>query len=241
MNPATFVEAKKLFDATKTLATTVKSVEIVVAPPALFLRELAKGYRGTRVEFAAQNISTELKGSYTGDNSALQARDAGATHTIIGHAERRARGETDEEVRLKVNAAIESKLDTIVAIGESERDAQGEYVQIVRTQIATAFADVPASRFKNVTIAYEPVWAIGAQDAPRANEVHQMMLLVRKTVRDVFGDKALKAVRVVYGGAVNEENAQEILAIPDLDGVLVGRASLDPDRLKGILQAAENA
>ncbi|QSH39229.1 triose-phosphate isomerase [Candidatus Kaiserbacteria bacterium] len=241
MNPATFAEAKKLFDATKTLAASVKKVDIVVAPPVVFLRELAKGYRGTRVEFGAQNISTESEGSHTGETAAAQVRDAGATHVIIGHAERRALGETDEQVGKKVLTALENKMDAIIAVGESERDIHGEYVQVVRNQIVTALREIPAARFKNVTIAYEPIWAIGAPTAPDANEVHQMMLLVRKTVRDAFGDKALKAVRVVYGGAVNEDNAEGILRVPDLDGVLVGRASLDPARLKVIVQAAQSA
>lgn len=241
MNPASFKDAKQLFDATKTLATTVKDVDIIVAPPAIFLRELAKNYRGTRIEFSAQNISWETTGSHTGENSAAQARDAGATHVIIGHAERRVLGETDEQVRKKVNTALENKLDVIVAVGEGERDAHGEYVQAVRGQIMTALADVPSGKFKKVTIAYEPIWAIGAENAPDAHEVHQMMLLVRKTVRDVFGEKALKDIHVIYGGAVNEENANEILQVPDLDGVLVGRAGLDPVQLRIILKAAQNA
>lgn len=241
MNPATFSEAKKLFDATKTLAASVKNVEIVVVPPALFLRELSKGYRGARIEFGVQNISGELDGSHTGENSAIQARDSGATYAIIGHAERRALGETDEQIKTKVTAALESKLDPIIAVGESERDVNGEYVQMVRNQIASALTDVSPARFKNVIIAYEPIWAIGAKEAPGTNEVHQMMLLVRKTVRDMFGNKALKEIRVVYGGAVNEKNAQEILIIPDLDGVLIGRASLNPESLKNIFKAAQNA
>lgn len=241
MNPTTFVEAKRLFDATKVLATSVKKVDVVVAPPSIFLRELAKGYKGARVEFSAQNISTERSGSYTGEIAAAQVRDAGATHTIIGHAERRALGETDEQVGKKVLLALENKMDAIVAVGESERNEHGDYVQIVRNQIITALKDIPSARFKNITIAYEPIWAIGAPTAPSANEVHQMMLLVRRTIRDAFGDKALKAIRVVYGGAVNEGNAQEIFSVPDLDGVLIGRASLDPNKLKDILHAAQNA
>jgi len=241
MNPETFTDAKRLFDATKKLAAKHKNVEVVVAPPIVFLRELAKGYRGTRVEFAAQNIFREHAGSHTGEVSAAQTRDCGATYAIIGHAERRAEGVDDDEVRRKVVEALHDKLDSIVAIGEGERDAEGKYILKVRQQITTALSDVPANRFKNITIAYEPLWAIGASEAPSANDVHQMMLLVRKTIMDSYGEKALKAIRVVYGGAVNESNATEILAVPDLDGVLVGRASLDPTKLEVILQAAQTA
>ena len=241
MNPQTFADAKRLFDATKKLAMKNNKVDVVVTPPAIFLRELAKSYRGTRVEFGVQNIFGEHEGSHTGENSAAQARDAGATYVIVGHAERRAMGETDEDVHAKVTESLHDKLDPIIAVGESTRDAEGKYVLEVRKQITTALSDVPANRFKNVTIAYEPIWAIGAEQAPDANEVHQMMLLVRKTLMDTYGEKAMKAVRIVYGGAVNENNATEILAVPDLDGVLVGRAGLDPVRLEVILKAAHNA
>jgi len=241
MNPKTFAEAKSLFDATKLLAAKTKKTEIIVLPPAMFLRELAKNYRGTRIEFGAQNVFWKDEGSYTGENSPAQVRDAGATQILIGHAERRALGDTDEMVNKKVLASIENKLNPIVAVGERERDAHGEYIYAVREQIITALTDVPAARFKNITIAYEPIWAIGAEKAPDANEVHQMMLLVLKTVKDTYGEKAMKAVRVVYGGSVNAENATEIFAVPDLDGVLIGRAGLDPEKLKEILDAAQKA
>lgn len=241
MNPQTFAEAKRLFDATKKLATKYRNAEVIVAPPVVFLRELAKGYRGTQIEFGAQNIFWEEAGSFTGETSSAQVHDAGATHVIIGHAERRALGLTDENVHRKVVASLDAKIDPIIAVGESERDAHGEYIHEVRHQITTALANVPASKFKNITIAYEPVWAIGAPEAPDANAVHQMMLLVRKTIADAYDDKTMRAVRVVYGGAVNNENAQDILSVPDLDGVLVGRASLDPYRLEAILEAAHSA
>ncbi|MAZ67311.1 triose-phosphate isomerase [bacterium] len=241
MNPPTFTEAKRLFDVTKKLAAVYKNAEVVIAPPTIFLRELAKGYRGTRVEFSAQNIFWEESGSFTGETSSIQVRDAGATYVIIGHAERRALGITDENVQHKVPVSLKGKLDPIVAVGERVRDTHGEYVHEVRNQITTALANVPASKFKNITIAYEPVWSIGAPEAPDTNSVHQMMLLVRKTIADAFGEKKMKSIRVIYGGAVNNENAKDILSVPDLDGVLVGRASLDPYRLEAILQAAHDA
>ena len=165
-------------------------------------------------------------------------KESGATHVLIGHAERRAFGETDAHVRKKVAASLELKLDVIIAVGERERDVHGEYIQQVREQIITALHDAPPARFKNITIAYEPIWAIGAPAAPDAHEVHQMMLLVRKTIRDAYGDRAFKLIRVVYGGAVNKENAADIFAVPDLDGVLIGRASLEPLQLGSIINAA---
>ena len=241
MNPKTAGEAKELFAATKKIAAKSSDAQIIVAPPALFLRELVKGYRGTQLSFGAQNIFWEQEGSYTGEHSAIQVADAGATYVIIGHAERRRLGERDDDVRNKVNAALTAKLKPIIAVGESTRDDSGSYVQVVRDQITTALIDVPEQKLKDITIAYEPVWAIGASDAPDAHAVHQMMLLVRKTLKDTYGEKAFKKVRVVYGGAVNDTNAFDILAIPDLSGVLVGRAGLDPYRLEVIARAAHNA
>lgn len=241
MNPQTFDDAKDLFNATKKLATKYTDVEIIVAPPIVFLRELAKGYRGNRIEFGAQNIFWEHEGSHTGEVSAAQAREAGATYAIIGHAERRALGVSNEQVRGKVRESLNDKLDPIIAVGESAQDAHGEYILLVRQQIVEALQDVPASKFKNITIAYEPVWAIGASEAPDAHMVHQMMILVRKTVADTYGEKAMRAIRVVYGGSVNNTNAEEIFGVPDLDGVLVGRASLDPYRLEAIISAAQQA
>jgi len=241
MNPETFAEARRLFDATKKLATTYKKVAVVIAPPAIFLRSLAKEYRGTRIEFSAQTIYQAVSGSHTGELSPTQVHDSGATYTIIGHAERRAMGESNKDIHEKVLAALAEKLDPIIAIGEHERDVNGEYVRGVRTQITTALADVPQSRFKNITIAYEPIWAIGASEAPDAHLVHQMMLLVKKTLADNYGEKAMKKVRVIYGGSVNETNGESILAVPNLNGILIGRAGLDPQKLEILLKIAQTA
>jgi len=238
MNPGTFIEAKRLFEATKKIPTNSKKVELIIAPPHMFLRELSKGYRGTRIEFAAQDISRDQEGSHTGETSATQVHDTGSTHVIIGHAERRALGENEEDIHAKVLMALEAKLNPIIAIGESERDAHGDYIKTVRRQITTALDGIPAARFKNITIAYEPIWAIGAEHAPDAHAVHQMVLLVRKTLRDFYGEKAMKATRIVYGGSVNEENARDIFSVPELDGVLIGRASLDPIKFATIARAA---
>lgn len=238
MNPKTFAEAERLFAATKKLAIKYKKAEVIIAPPVVFLHALSKGYRGSLIEFASQNIFWEAEGSFTGEISPAQVRDTGATHAIIGHAERRAMNVTDENVHRKVAASITSKLNPIIAVGERQRDPHGEYIHEVRHQITTALADIPVSKFRHITIAYEPIWAIGAPEAPDAHSVHQMMLLVKKTLADTYGDKAMKRTRVMYGGAVNSENARAILNVPDLDGVLVGRASLDSHTLEAILKAA---
>ena len=241
MNPATYEDAKKLFNATKKVITKSSDVDLVVAPPTVFLRDIARSYKGERIAFAAQNIFWEKEGSYTGEISAMQAYDAGARYAIIGHAERRKLGVLNEHVHRKVTVAIQSSLKPIIAIGEKERDAQGAYIQDIREQIVTALVDVPEGKLKNVTIAYEPVWAIGAEHAPDRDAVHQMVLLVRKVLHEEYGEKSMKQVKVVYGGSVNEINAFDILGVPNLHGVLLGRASLDPEQLGVIVRAAQNA
>ena len=241
MNPTTFVDAKALFNATKKLATKYPKAETVLIPPTIFLRELKKGYKGTSIEFGVQNIFWEQDGSHTGETSPAQVHDAGATYALIGHAERRALGEDNEQVRRKVAACVHDKLSPIIAVGERERDDHAHYVREVQEQILTALTDVPVAKLKDVTIAYEPVWAIGAESAPDAHAVHQMVLLVKKTLADAYGEKAMKSVKVVYGGSVNNENAADIFAVPDLSGVLLGRASLDPAKLEAVMKAAAEA
>ncbi len=241
MNPETLAGARVLFEKTKKSAQRARSVAVVVAPAQVHLASLASRFRGKSLSFAVQNMHAQPSGSYTGATSALQAHDAGATHAIIGHAERRALGETNEEVHDKVHAALDERLTPVVCVGERERDSEGAYVHEVCEQIASALADVPEKRFKDIIIAYEPVWAIGAPKAPAPNEVHQMIVLVRKAVADAFGIAASSAVRVLYGGAVHAENAEAIFAVPGLDGVLVGRASLDPILVDTLIKIASRA
>lgn len=238
MNPQTFVEAKRLFEATKKATTGLTKVHTIVAPPAVFLRDLAKGYKGKVISFGTQNIYWEEEGSYTGEISAHQVADSGATYAIIGHAERRAQGVDNDMVRRKVFAGLKHKLQPIIAVGENEHDQGGVYIETVREQITIGLQEVPQSRYSDVIIAYEPVWAIGAPGAPRADAVHEMMLLVRKILMDTYGSKAMSQIRVIYGGAVNEDNAEEIFSVPDLDGVILGRASLQTHSLRTLLQVA---
>ena len=238
MHPQTFADAKALFRHTKRCAQRYTNARVVVAPPAVFLYPLARGYRGKRIDFAAQSILWEEEGSYTGEVSAPQVRDAGATYAIIGHAEQRARGVDDEEVRKKVPSALRAGLMPIVAVGEQERDESGAYMQALRAQITAALVDAPPKTLKDVIIAYEPVWAVGAPKAPDAHAVHQMMLLVRKIVAETYDAAVAKRIRVLYGGAVDETSATDILHIPDISGVLIGRASLVPEKVEAIVAVA---
>ncbi len=238
LNPQTVTDAKRLFDETKKIAQKYKKAQIVVIPPTIFLAQIRGKYTGTRIEFGVQALSTKQSGSFTGGVSAFQVRDVRATYALVGHAEQRANGVTNEDTYEKVQASLEAKLDVILAVGERERDEEGAYIAYIREQLTQALKNVPVGRFKNITIAYEPVWAIGADEAPSAEDVHKMILLIKKIIADNYGQRALSHIRVLYGGSVNDENAEEILSIPGLHGVLVGRVSLQPKKLEALIAVA---
>ncbi len=239
MNPASFKEAKKLFEATKKVAEKSPNVSLVVAPPAVYLRELSAAYRGKRIAFAAQNAHAEAGGAHTGEISLRQAHDAGASYALIGHSERRAAGETNEDTRKKVPAAISAKMTPILCVGEEQRTAAGGHFSFVREQLRAGFTDVPAPRVSRVIVAYEPVWAIGGEVAMRPHDMHEMAIFIRKTIVDLCGE-AGHAVRVLYGGAANEENAPAILRGSHVKGLLVGHVSIDAERFAALLQAVNN-
>lgn len=234
MNPATFAEARGLFEETKRIALPTRGVNVVVAPPAVFLYTLAHSYKGKKILVAGQDVSEHASGSYTGSVSAVQLRESGAKAVIIGHSEVRARGDSDALVAQKIQNALAAKLQPIICVGESHRDKDGEYIATVRAQVRTACKDIPLSRLKDITIAYEPVYAIGAPQPPTENEVHEMVIVIKKELIRLFGDAASK-VTLIYGGAVFAHTAPALLLIPDLAGFIIGRASLDPEQIKEII------
>lgn len=240
MNPRTFAEAKNLFEATRKAADKAREVTIVVAPPIVFLRELRAGYRGKRILFGVQNGHTDTDGAYTGETSFIQASDTGATWAIIGHAERRAMGESDEDVRKKIASALTLKMTPVLCIGEKTRDASGEHFDFVKKQLKVALADVPATKLGKVIIAYEPVWAIGTDTMMSPHDMHEMTIFIRKILFEIYGKPGMKAV-ILYGGSIDETNAPTMLREGDVQGLLVGRASADARRFTLLLTAIEKA
>ena len=239
MNPATFREAKLLFEATKKAADTAKGVSIVVAPPSIYMRELSKGYRG-RIAFAVQNANAETTGAHTGEISFAMAKDAHATYGIIGHAERRSAGETNEDTKLKVKTALAEGLTPILCVGETARGTSGAHFAFVRDQLRIGLSDVSTPSLKKVIIAYEPVWAIGAASAMSPRDMHEMSIFIRKCIFEVHGESA-HSVRVLYGGSIDATNAPAMLAEGDVHGLLVGRASADASHVRDLLQAIGDA
>ena len=214
-----------------------KGVEIVVAPPATSLVTAAEAARNTRIGVAAQNMHFEREGAFTGEVSAAMIKDAGATYVIVGHSERRRMfGDTDEWVNKKIKAAIGAELTPIFCVGETlaEREA-GQTLAVLDRQVRDGLAEVAADRVAEIIIAYEPVWAIGTgKNATPADAA-----AAHRAIRGVLASLGrVGRATVLYGGSVNAGNIQALLAEEELDGVLVGGASLDATGWAGIVASA---
>ncbi|OHA56912.1 MAG: triose-phosphate isomerase [Candidatus Vogelbacteria bacterium GWA1_51_14] len=248
MHPETPREAKLLAHKLKALAARHRQHTIAVCPPAVFLGLLAclpAGRAGTggKLLWGAQDVSlTRGVGAYTGEVSASQARYAGATLTIIGHSERRALGETDETINQKIKNALAARLKPVICLGETERDESGQYLAPLERQIRGALAGLKKTDFKNMIIAYEPVWAVGkaAQRADTPEDFFRHAIFIRKVISDLFGKKVAMNTPVLYGGSVDSKNAASFLVQGQADGLLIGRASLKPDEFKKIIHATSH-
>ena len=211
------------------LVKTFDNVEMVLAPPFTAIAAAAEAARNSRLGIAAQNLYFEREGAFTGEISAGMIKDAGAEYVIIGHSERRRLfGDTDEWVNRKLHAALTAGLTPIVCIGETlmERE-RGETLAVLDRQIKTGFDGITGDQIAALVIAYEPVWAIGTGKNATAAEAGEAHTHIRGRLRTWFGATAADACRVLYGGSVKPDNIGELIALPDVDGALVGGASLD--------------
>jgi triosephosphate isomerase len=216
----------------------VDAVDIVVCPPYTALAEVGKTIAGSTIDLGAQNLYWEPKGAFTGEVSAPMLWDLGCTYVIVGHSERRrVLGEDDEAVRKKVAAAFANELIPILCVGESldERDA-GRTERIVQTQARIGTLDVTPDQAASLIVAYEPVWAIGSGRPATGEEANRVAGLIRGWLRGWFADAA-DAVRILYGGSVTPDTIAEFAGQPEVDGALVGGASLDADAFAGIVNA----
>ena len=209
----------------------IEDVEVVVAPPFTTLYHLKFLLADSPINLAAQDLFWENKGSYTGEVSAAMLTDVGCNYVIIGHSERRQHfGETDNTVRLKTAAALAAGLGAIVCVGETleEREA-GKALGTVRRQVRNALTgegSIGPGAMKDVTVAYEPVWAIGTGAAATTDEAEEVHSAIRELLFELFGPDAVKGVRIIYGGSVKPGNIDSLMAQPNIDGALVGGASL---------------
>jgi len=215
-------------------------VDVAVVPPFVYLEAVATALRGSKVRVGAQNACDHEKGAYTGEVSVAMLRDVGAQLVVLGHSERRhVYGETDALVNAKVRTALQGGLDVILCVGETlaERDA-GSTEAVVRTQTTGGLAGVSAADMARVTLAYEPVWAIGTgrnATPEQAGEVHRYL---RGLLSGIYDPATAQRARIQYGGSVKPDNAGELLRVEDVDGALVGGASLAAETFLPILDSA---
>jgi triosephosphate isomerase len=216
-----------------------ESVDVVICAPYLALRAVVDACRNKRIGVAAQNMHEEAQGAFTGEVSAPMLLEAGVNAVVLGHSERRQHlGESDEVLARKVPAALEAGLQPILCIGESEaqRDA-GETEAVLRRQLEADLAAVAGERLADVVVAYEPIWAIGTGRTATSEQAQEALAFIRAVLVERDGDAAART-RILYGGSVKPDNAAELMAQPDVDGALVGGASLDPADFLAIVTAA---
>ena len=216
----------------------VSHCEIVVAPPFTALTAASAAVAGTRVAISSQDVYWEKEGAFTGEVSVPMLLDAGCRYTLIGHSERRQFfGETDETVNRKVRAAIPGGLQPIVCVGETlaERDG-GNQVDVVRRQVRSGLAQLTESDLSPIIVAYEPVWAIGTGRTATPETAAEMHGEIRKTIGEIWGGRVAAATRILYGGSVKPDNIKELMRREDIDGALVGGASLDPTSFAAIVK-----
>ena len=225
----TVSDAVKYAKEFRSLVKDIEDVEIVLAPPFTALHAVAEAVRNSNVGVAAQDLYWEREGAFTGEVSAVMIREAGADYAIIGHSERRTLfGETDATVNRKVAAAFANGLTPIVCIGETldQRD-RNETMEVLDRQIKAGLDGVAAGQLGQLVIAYEPVWAIGTGRNATPAQAAEAHGHIRQRLRQWFGTDAAELCHVIYGGSVKPENAKDLVSQPDVDGALVGGASLD--------------
>jgi triosephosphate isomerase (TIM) len=220
------------------LGDVVGKVQVAVAPAFTALASVAGALRGSAIELAAQNVHWEAQGAFTGEVSAPMLADVGCRHCIVGHSERRQLfGETDETVRKKIGSVLMAGMIPIVCVGETlqEREAN-RTLEVVGRQVRAALAGL-AAQLSALTVAYEPVWAIGTGKTATAAQAQEVHAAIRKILRELGGSQG-EAVRIQYGGSVKPENAAELMSQPDVDGALVGGASLKAADFVAIVKGA---
>ncbi len=222
-------ETVQFFETFKPLAGGASHCEIVICPPYVDLAAAVAAVEGTGIRIGAQNVAWAKEGAFTGEIAAPMIAAVGATHAIVGHSERRQYFcETDETVLRRTQAALEAGLSPIVCVGErlEEREA-GETAAVLARQFAGGIAGLTPQQFSKIVIAYEPVWAIGTGKTATPEIAADAHRAIRGAVREKFGREAADQVRILYGGSVKPDNTRSLMAQPEIDGVLVGGASLD--------------
>ena len=232
-------QTKEFMNQLKTIMPKGRWCDIALCVPAVCISTAVRAMRETRVGIGAENCNANPSGAYTGEIATDMLVDAGCKYVIIGHSERRAMGETDADVNAKVLAALNAGLTPIMCCGESleqrEADITEEWITM---QIKLGLKGVPEEKIRKVIIAYEPIWAIGTGRTATPEQAQEVCENIRTVVRKLYSSKHARAISILYGGSMNEKNAYELLAQPDIDGGLIGGASLVPEKFVQIIEAA---
>ncbi len=236
----TATEAVDLVNEIHASVGSQNSVQVCVCPSFTSLAKVSELIEQSEVFLGAQNMNSEPSGAFTGEVSAEMLRDLYVNFVILGHSERRQLyGETNSSINQKVLAAINNNLKPIYCIGETlEERESGKTLEIVRSQVREGLADFPASAIEHLVLAYEPVWAIGTGKTATDEMAQEVHADIRRVLLEMFGENAATAVRILYGGSMKPENAAGLLAQPDVDGGLIGGASLTSRAFLGIIAAA---
>ncbi len=216
------------------------NVEVAVCPPSIYLRDVGEALKGSSIALGAQNMYHEKEGAFTGEVSSSMLLDVGCKYVILGHSERRQFfGDTDSTVNAKTVAAIAAQLTPIVCVGETLAQREnGQTDSVITQQTRGSLAGLTAQQASKLVIAYEPVWAIGTGKNATPEQAEQVHALIRGLLQELFGKSVADSIRIQYGGSVKPENAAELLRQPNIDGALVGGASLKADGFAAIVAAA---
>jgi triosephosphate isomerase len=216
----------------------VRDVDMMIAPTFVALAAVYEAIKNSSVALGAQNLYWEAEGAYTGEISAPMLKSAGCRYCIIGHSERRQYfGETDETVNKKIRAAIKADLQPVFCVGESEKEREsGQTLSILDKQIKKGLEELVSKQLESLIIAYEPVWAIGTGKTATDDQAQEVHRFIRSLVKDNFGQALADSIRILYGGSVKPANIESLMAMPDIDGALVGGASLSAESFSQIIK-----
>ena len=233
-------ETKQFAEELKKIMPRAKWCETLICVPSCNITTAMKAFKDLRVSVGAENLHYEKSGAYTGEVSADMLKDLGVKYVIVGHSERRQYFcETDQIVNKKVHAALNAGISPIISVGESlEQRETGITESLIAMQVKSALYGVPADKLRRCIIAYEPIWAIGTGKTATAEQAGEVCSLIRATIRNLYGARVARSVTIQYGGSMNPSNAAELLAQPDIDGGLIGGASLKPEQFVAIINAA---
>ena len=236
----TATETKKFAEEMKKIMPRAKWCDTLICVPACNISVALRAFKDLRISVGAENVYFEEKGAYTGEISAGMLRDLGVKYVIVGHSERRERfGETDAGVNKKVHAVLAEGMSPIICVGESlEQREMGVTSEWVTLQVKSALHGVSADKLRRCIVAYEPIWAIGTGKTATAEQAGEVCGNIRATIRALYGARVARSVTIQYGGSMTPQNAAELLAQPDIDGGLIGGASLKPEQFVEIVNAA---